>query len=360
MSSGGGLLLYQAYGNLYAMTGRKAHLLEDKKIPSVWVFDEVPWNTFGGNTRDLDSILEETGQEYEFTTKEGLKNKSQMVETTSGKLATSSGSASDGVRISCDDECPKNIDLGVAKNLKKPSQAPRYVPVGPKMGFKPVKQFYKPVFKNTNANTSKNKKKDVEHTKEVSNSNPFNVLNSVENDVDLGTNGGTLNLASKKANSSGFSFWNMKSSRKPLENIDSSNDHNSEDEVESVDNKMASFLASKKVGYGTNSLLKQWKETYENADYDHDPYDDDMYESQEIPDMISSICDNLDIKVRRRKVRRWLILLGVCAVGILESMWEDSLYHSLDDRNHVDRIVAVSALKGDITHIPSRYRCALE
>ncbi|GJU04776.1 hypothetical protein Tco_1121206 [Tanacetum coccineum] len=39
-SSGGGLILYQAYGNLYAMTGRKAHLLEDKEIPNVGVFDE--------------------------------------------------------------------------------------------------------------------------------------------------------------------------------------------------------------------------------------------------------------------------------------------------------------------------------
>ncbi|GKD97256.1 hypothetical protein Tco_1381153 [Tanacetum coccineum] len=39
--SGGGLILYQAHGNLYAMTGRKAHLLEDKQIPSVGVFDEV-------------------------------------------------------------------------------------------------------------------------------------------------------------------------------------------------------------------------------------------------------------------------------------------------------------------------------
>ncbi|GJS12745.1 hypothetical protein Tco_0407217 [Tanacetum coccineum] len=39
--SGGGLILYQAYGNLYAMTGRKAHLLEDKKILSVGVFVEV-------------------------------------------------------------------------------------------------------------------------------------------------------------------------------------------------------------------------------------------------------------------------------------------------------------------------------
>ncbi|GJW56535.1 hypothetical protein Tco_0103266 [Tanacetum coccineum] len=47
--SGGGLILYQAYGNLYAMTGRKAHLLEDKQIPCVGVFDEVfsIWMAFG-------------------------------------------------------------------------------------------------------------------------------------------------------------------------------------------------------------------------------------------------------------------------------------------------------------------------
>ncbi|GJV44195.1 integrase, catalytic region, zinc finger, CCHC-type containing protein [Tanacetum coccineum] len=38
--SGGGFILYQAYGNLYAIIGRKAHLLEDKQIPRVGVFDE--------------------------------------------------------------------------------------------------------------------------------------------------------------------------------------------------------------------------------------------------------------------------------------------------------------------------------
>ncbi|GJZ48292.1 uncharacterized mitochondrial protein-like protein [Tanacetum coccineum] len=60
----GGLILYQAYGNLYAMTGRKAHLLEDKQIPSVGVFDEVfsTWMAFGGNTRDLGSFGEETDE----------------------------------------------------------------------------------------------------------------------------------------------------------------------------------------------------------------------------------------------------------------------------------------------------------
>ncbi|GKE92381.1 hypothetical protein Tco_1573476, partial [Tanacetum coccineum] len=59
--------------------------------------------TFGGNTRDLGSILEETRQEYDFTPKEGLKNKSQMVETSSRILATPSGYASDRVKKSFDD-----------------------------------------------------------------------------------------------------------------------------------------------------------------------------------------------------------------------------------------------------------------
>ncbi|GJV09961.1 hypothetical protein Tco_1351502 [Tanacetum coccineum] len=60
--SGGGSILYQAYGNLYAMTGRKAHFLDNKQIPSVGEFDEVfsIWKAFGGNTRDLGSFGEET------------------------------------------------------------------------------------------------------------------------------------------------------------------------------------------------------------------------------------------------------------------------------------------------------------
>ncbi|GJX81804.1 hypothetical protein Tco_0331285 [Tanacetum coccineum] len=60
--SGGGLIIYQAYGNLYAMIGRKSHLLEDKQIPSKGVFDKVfiIWKAFGGNTHDLGSFGEET------------------------------------------------------------------------------------------------------------------------------------------------------------------------------------------------------------------------------------------------------------------------------------------------------------
>nr|GEW00275.1 hypothetical protein [Tanacetum cinerariifolium] len=139
------------------------------------------------------------------------------------------------------DYCPKNIGTDVAKNLKKPSQAPRGVSVSPKVGFQPVKQVYRPVSKKNNANTSGNKKKDAKSRKE--------------------------------ANSSGSSFWNVRSSStsttpivekinkikiliidgkitlvddegKPLEKVDYSDDNDSEDEVEPVDNEIESFLAS--------------------------------------------------------------------------------------------------------------------
>ncbi|GKA44871.1 hypothetical protein Tco_0737667 [Tanacetum coccineum] len=62
--SGGGLILYQACGKLYAMIGRKSHLLEDKQISSVGVFDEIfsTLMAFGGNTRDLGSFGEETDE----------------------------------------------------------------------------------------------------------------------------------------------------------------------------------------------------------------------------------------------------------------------------------------------------------
>ncbi|GKA76146.1 hypothetical protein Tco_0782524, partial [Tanacetum coccineum] len=50
--------------------------------------------------------------------------------------------------------------------------------------------------------------------------------------------------------------------RKPLEKIDYPDNLGSDDEVEPVENKIASFLASKSmaVGYGPKSLLEQWRE----------------------------------------------------------------------------------------------------
>ncbi|GKC97577.1 hypothetical protein Tco_1167852, partial [Tanacetum coccineum] len=44
---------------------------------------------------------------------------------------------------------------------------------------------------------------------------------------------------------------------KPLTNVDYPGDHDSEDELESVDNDMARSMASERVGFGTKSLLEQ-------------------------------------------------------------------------------------------------------
>ncbi|GKB12396.1 hypothetical protein Tco_0846319 [Tanacetum coccineum] len=143
------------------------------------------------------------------------------------------------------------------------------------------------------------------------------------------TNGRTSNLASQATNYSGSSFRNVDASSpsttlvikkidkiekliiegkvtlvdddgKPLEKVDSSYDYDSEDEVAFVDNDMAKFLV-KKDGYGTQSLLEQWTESYKNGDYGYDPYDDDMYEGQDINKPLQAICDKLDITVRGRR-----------------------------------------------------------
>ncbi|GJQ93719.1 retrotransposon protein, putative, ty1-copia subclass [Tanacetum coccineum] len=212
------------------------------------------------------------------------------------------------------EECPKNIRLGVAKNLNKPSQTSRGVPVGPKVGFKPHKE-YRPVPKKPTTSSSGNKKKGVQPTNEVSNSNPFKVLNSVDNYVDLGTNRGTTNLVNNRAISSGSSFMNVENSSSsntpivdkiekfkdllisrqvilvdeagnPLKKVECPGEYDSEDEVASVDNDMARSMASERVGFGTQSLLEQWRDSYGNGDYIEDSYDDDMYASHDLPQEI--------------------------------------------------------------------------
>nr|GEX76768.1 ChaC-like family protein [Tanacetum cinerariifolium] len=57
--------------------------------------------------------------------------------------------------------------------------------------------------------------------------------------------------------------------------VDSLDDHDSEDEVAIVNNEIADFMASKKVGYG-----------------------------QDMPDKIQAICDYLDIKVHEEEVQK--------------------------------------------------------
>ncbi|GKA03135.1 hypothetical protein Tco_0675916 [Tanacetum coccineum] len=160
------------------------------------------------------------------------------------------------------DECPNNIDLDVVNNMKSLVKL-------------------------------------LEPTTEVSNSNPFDVLNLIQNDVYLSTNGGSpRNVESTRTSNTPMVEKNDKMERLIIEGKVTLVDDDSKDEVASADNDMANFLTSKKDSYGNNSLLEQWKDSYINGDYDFEPYDDDMYEGQDIPDKIQAICDNFDITFR--------------------------------------------------------------
>ncbi|GJX81152.1 RNA-directed DNA polymerase, eukaryota, reverse transcriptase zinc-binding domain protein [Tanacetum coccineum] len=181
------------------------------------------------------------------------------------------------------EECPKNTGAGEKKTVKMPSQTSRGVPVGPKIGFKPHKE-YRPVSKKSIASSSGNKKKGEEPTIDVSNSNPFDVLNLVDNDVEFGTNGGTTNLVNNEATSSGSSFMNVDNSSSgntpiiekirnfedlltsgqailedkdgnTLKKVEFPGEDNSEDEVASVDNDMARSMAYDVLSYRVNYLI---------------------------------------------------------------------------------------------------------
>ncbi|GKB45166.1 hypothetical protein Tco_0890108 [Tanacetum coccineum] len=195
------------------------------------------------------------------------------------------------------EECPKNTGADEKKTVKMPSQTSRGVLVGPNgfLNLKEKKKEYRPIPKKPTASSSSNKKKGVVPTIEVSKSNPFEVLNLVDNDVELGTNGGTTNLVNNEATSSGSSFMNVDNNstrttthylikiRKfeelltsekatlvdeagnPLKKVEYLDDYDSEDEVASIDNDMARSMASERVGFGTQSCENNRGIRYRNG-----------------------------------------------------------------------------------------------
>ncbi|GJV25779.1 putative reverse transcriptase domain-containing protein [Tanacetum coccineum] len=137
--------------------------------------------------------------------------------------------------------------------------------------------------------------------------------------------GGTTNLVNNEATSSGSSFMNVDNNStcttpiidkigkfeeliisgqdifvdeasNPLKKVKFLGDYDSEDEVTSVDNDMARSIDLERVGFGTQSLLEQWRDSYGNGDYDEDPYDIYMHEGRDLPQELQAICDNLDIR----------------------------------------------------------------
>ncbi|GJW53824.1 hypothetical protein Tco_0097909 [Tanacetum coccineum] len=147
------------------------------------------------------------------------------------------------VRVEC---------VGEKKTLRKPSQTSRGVPVGPKIGFKPQKEY-------------RHVPKKLLLALAVIRRKMWNLL--------LRYQWGNTNLVNNGATSSGSS----------LKKVEYPGDYDSEDEVTSVDNDMARSMASERVGFVTQSLLKLWRDSYGNGNYDEDPYDDDMYECHDLP-----------------------------------------------------------------------------
>ncbi|GKC47684.1 transcription factor LHW-like protein [Tanacetum coccineum] len=116
------------------------------------------------------------------------------------------------------EECPKNTGAGEKNIVKKPSQTSRGVPIGPKIGFKPQKE-YRHVPKKPIASSSGNKMKSV------------NLLLS-----------GQAILVDNAGN--------------PLKKVEFSGEYDSEDDVASVDNDMARSMASERVGQDLSQDLQ--------------------------------------------------------------------------------------------------------
>nr|GEX69432.1 hypothetical protein [Tanacetum cinerariifolium] len=86
-------------------------------------------------------------------------------------------------------------------------------------------------------------------------------------------------------------------------------------------------------------------ESYKNEEYDYDPYDNDIYEGQDIPDRIQDIYDNLDIKVRGHqamlelrsrfglmwslKIILWWLYLNLLGNGFIRVMFVPSMNGNL-------------------------------
>nr|GEX61103.1 retrovirus-related Pol polyprotein from transposon TNT 1-94 [Tanacetum cinerariifolium] len=179
---------------------------------------------------------------------------------------------------------PKKIISNVLNNFDNPRQATRSVLVDPNVSFKSTKQIYKPV-SNKNGASSGGKKKQVKVSRlDVSNSNPFDTLNSIQNDDKLGTNEENLSSAGKRVASSSISITPIP------ERIDKF-------ERQLIEGKLL-FMDDdgKPLPKVFLRLCEQWKET--KRDDENDSYDDDMYDSHDMSDNLPAICDELDITIR--------------------------------------------------------------
>ncbi|GKA69168.1 hypothetical protein Tco_0775232 [Tanacetum coccineum] len=187
--------------------------------------------------------------------------------------------------------CPKKIISDVVKNLNNPRQATRCVLVGPNVSFKPTKRIYRPVFNKNGASTSGKKKQAKVSRQEVNNLNPFDALNSIENDDNLGTNGRN----SKSAGKGSLNVAHGSSSNTPIiDKIDKLERQILDGKLMFVDDDGNHLFLRVEVT-DVMVLIACW-----NNDEDYDMCDDNLHESHDMSEL-QSICDDFDITVRGRK-----------------------------------------------------------
>ncbi|GJZ40903.1 hypothetical protein Tco_0587789 [Tanacetum coccineum] len=138
--------------------------------------------------------------------------------------------------------------------------------------------FNIPVFNKNGASTSGKKKQAEVSRQEVNNSNPFDALNSIENDDNLGTNGRN----SKSAGNGSLNVTHGSSSNTPI--------------IDKIDKLERQILHVLKVEVtDVMVIIACW-----NNDEDYDLCDDNLHESHDMSDL-QSICDDFDITIRGRK-----------------------------------------------------------
>ncbi|GJT49657.1 hypothetical protein Tco_0975814 [Tanacetum coccineum] len=172
------------------------------------------------------------------------------------------------------DECLKHIVSDVEKNLKNPRQAARGVQVGPNVAFKPIKQVYRHDSDRNNASSSGKKKQHAVAGKKSAGKGPNSDMFSSDH--------GFLNVASSSTSTTPIveridkierqiidgKFTLVDDNGQPLPKVVSTTNKHSDSEVENV-------------------LVETMEDNKHDDDYD--PYDDDLYENQDMSENLQVI-----------------------------------------------------------------------
>ncbi|GJX72295.1 hypothetical protein Tco_0309466, partial [Tanacetum coccineum] len=118
--------------------------------------------------------------------------------------------------------------------------------VGSKVQFTPQKPIWQAVFKMNSASSSGTKKNSEVSIKVTSSNNPFNALNTIENDDELGSNRGSSNSETKSTLPSSSKVV----SKKVDDVVNEDNDNN----VEEVYDEIATYMAC--TGFNVNKASK--------------------------------------------------------------------------------------------------------